>query len=104
MHFASKFGREFVDQFCNRKCFRNLSGKTPHSGEVPYQQRKDLVWIYERAGAVYGPDAITIAIGGKPGIVFAGRDSPLQRSNVRFDRFRMRPTKTRIACAANFVA
>src|SRR5712675_2248929 len=104
MHLASKFGREFVDQFCNRKGFRNLPGKIPHSGEVPYQEGKDLVRIHERAGAVHGPNAVTIAIGGKSCIVFAGGDSPLQRSEVRFYRFRMRSTKTRIARTANFVA
>src|SRR5258707_15895393 len=104
MHLASKFGREFVDQFCNRKCFRNLPGKIPHSGEVPYQQGKDLVRIHERAGAVHGPNAVTIAIGGKSYIVFAGGDSPLEPSGVGFDRFRMGSTKKRNARTPNFVA
>src|SRR5258708_9472102 len=60
--------------------------------------------IDESTGGVQGSDAVHIAIGGKPRIVFPCGDSPLQGSNVWFNRFRMRSAKTRIARAANFVA
>src|SRR5205823_12201578 len=91
-HFAkltAKFRRELVDQFRHGKSFCDVSREIAGPGEVPDEQRQNLVGIHERPGAVDRANAVAIAIGAEARVVFPREHSLAQRFNVRLNRFGM---------------
>src|SRR5258705_805024 len=95
---------ELVDELCNRKRFGDFAGKISHSSEVPNEQGEDLVWIDEGTVAVDRADAIAIAVGSEPSVVFSGNYCLAQWANVRLNRLGMDAAEARFAFAANFRA
>src|SRR5262249_27113878 len=104
VEFAIELCGELVDKFRDGEGFCDVTGKLAHAGKVPDEQRKNLVRIDEGSVAIDGADAIAVPISGKACVVFSGDNCVLQGADVRLDGFGMDSGKTRIACAANFVA
>ena len=73
-------------------------------GQVPQQNRKNLVRRDERAVAVHRADAVAVAIRAQPGVILAGEHRAAQRLDVRLDGLGIDAAKQRIARAANFIA
>src|SRR5579864_1105090 len=71
---------------------------------MPEQQAENVVRRDEFSAAIYGADAVAIAISGEPGVVSAIAYRLLQRAKLRFDRLGIHSAKKWIASAANFVA
>src|SRR5712692_2564680 len=95
---------ESVDEFCDRKGFRNIARQVASSGEMPDEESENLMGIDERTIAVDGADAVAIAIGAERGIVFSGAHRLAGGFDVRLDRLRMNSGEARISTPANFIA
>ena len=101
---APEFRGNLVDHLGGRKCFRHVAGQIARSGQVPEQNRENLVRSDERAVAVDRADAVGVAIEREARVVAAVDHRAAQRLDVRLDRLRIHAAEKRIARAANFVA
>ncbi len=101
---AIEFCCELVNEFGDGEGFRDVTRKIAHAGEVPDEERKNLVRIDEGTIAVDCADAVTVAVGGKASVIFSGKDGIAESKDVRLDGLGIDAAETRIAYAANFVA
>jgi hypothetical protein len=101
---AVEFGGKLVDQLGDGKSFGDVSREIAGSGEVPDEQREDLMRVDEGAVAIDRADAVAVAVGAKAGVVFTREDCLAQRGDVRLDGFGMRAAEERVAGATNLVA
>ena len=104
VNFAAEARGDFVDQLCRRKSFGDVARDAARAGQMPQQQRENLVRRNERPRAIHRADAVAVAIGAESGVVAAGEHGAAQGLNVRLDRFWIRAAEERIARAANFIA
>ncbi len=101
-HFAPEFRGNLVDHLRGRKRLRHVAGQIARSGQMPEQNRKNLVRRDERAVAVDRADAVRVAIEREACVIAAIDHRPTQRLNVRLDRLGIHAAEKRIARAANF--
>src|SRR5260370_2003041 len=86
---AAELRCEFVDEFCDRKGFRNIARQVASSGEMPDEESENLMGIDERTVTVNGADTVAIAIGAESAIVFSPSHPLPLRFDVRFHRPRI---------------
>ncbi len=70
--------------------------------QPPEDDRVALVRVHECAVFRHRPDAVGVAVVGKPGVAFLAHDRFLQHAHVRLDRFRVDSREQRVDLAANF--
>src|SRR5580704_3788778 len=99
---AVELRSDLVDHFCGGKSFCHRAFEFARAGEMPQQDRENLVRVDERAVAVHRADAVGIAIQREASVELAFDHGALQRGDVRFNRLGIYATEKRIARAANF--
>src|SRR5438309_1226065 len=68
---AAITGCDFIEELRRGEGFGEVAADFSRAGEMPEQDREDLVRSDECAVAMHRSDAVAISIGGKPGIVAA---------------------------------
>src|SRR5262249_6664756 len=101
---APKFGSELVNELGHGKGLGNVPGQLARSRQVPYQQRKDLVWIDKGTVSIDGPNAVAVTVSAKACAVLSPADRLAQRFDVGLDGLGMDSSEARVPVAADFVA
>src|SRR5215469_18409424 len=92
---------DLIDHFRGRECFRHVSGQLPRPGQMPEQNRKNLMRSHELATSVDRPNAVGIPVEGEARVVVAAAHRLAKRLYVRLDWFRIHASEERVARAAD---
>ena len=101
---AAEFRGDLIDHFRRGECLGYRAFEFARAGQMPQQDRENLVRIDEGAIAVHCADAVGVAIEREACVEFALHHGALQRCDVRLDRLRIHAAEERVARAANFFA